>query len=216
MAGSNNAMSRRFYFSVEEPGSDPRRVDKQPPECRLTQSTYAQQCRNPELGAEGQEGEGYPRLCGQRRWTARFQVQDAGSGLRAVEGRPEAGYNDRRRFFSHDNFIAGGQTPISVLYAGSCCGDDDEGSVGVTVTVVDVAGNEVACSAGDTSSKSTSSASSSGQASQAATTQTLTIVIAAVAAALALLAAAAGVALFVMRKKRQAQLAEMRETPQAR
>lgn len=181
---------RRLYFSVET--LDPKTVDDERPSCKVTDSTFFEQCADFRADL----------VCKQKRWSARFDIQDYGSGLRFIAERPRVSYDDADRFFSHDNFIAGSDKPVFYLYAGDCCS-------GISLNVMDVAGNEAACSAGPEvkGEELVQSASSS---------STLTIVIVVAAVALVLVVLIAAFVVWMIKRKRQAELAEMRESPQAR
>jgi len=72
--GHDNALARRFYFSVKSEDEDESfnskekssTTDQKAPDCSVTDSSYETQCEE-DFRQEG--------LCKQRRWTARFQMQ---------------------------------------------------------------------------------------------------------------------------------------------
>jgi len=161
--------------------------DDRPPDCSVTDSTYDHQCSE-DFREDG--------LCQQRLWTARFQVQDDQAGLKTLVAYPTAGPDDKSsRFVSHDNFVAGGQTPVALLYAGDCCRG---GGATMAVTATDAEGNEATCRAGEPPPE--------GDAVRAAGSlggKTTVGIVAGVSAGILLLAAVlAVVAVLVVKKKR--------------
>ena len=122
-----------------------------------------------------------------------------------MEERPNAVYNDKNIFYSYDNFIIGSQTRTSFLYAGSCCPEN----AGVTLTAFDVAGNEAVCTAGNVRGPDS-------DVQTAGISTTLTIIIVVIVVVLVLIIIVSGVVIYVIKRKRKVELAEMRESPQAR
>ena len=116
--------------------------------------------------------------------------------------------DENEAFFWHDNFIIGSNLSHGYFYTATCCQRQ------VAISVLDVRGNSNVCRIGpEVASDSNSSTQSRvGDAGLSG----LTIGIIVVAAILALAVVGAGVAIAVIRNKRKAELAEMRQTPQAR
>lgn len=115
--------------------------------------------------------------------------------------------DENEAFFWHDNFIIGSNLSHDYFYTATCCQRQ------VAISVLDVRGNSNVCRIGpEVASDSSSTQSRVGDAGLSG----LTIGIIVVAAILALVVVGAGVAIAVIRNKRKAELAEMRQTPQAR
>ena len=138
------------------------------------------------------------------------RMQDRASGVRSLRETPEiqGGFYGNEAFFLHDNFIIGSNLSHDYFYTATCCQRQ------VAITVRDVRGNINVCRFGpdvaDVAESDTESRVSDAGLSG------LTIGIIVVAALLALAVVGAGIAIVLIRNKRKAELAEMRQTPQAR
>lgn len=138
-------------------------------------------------------------------------MQDRGSGVRTLRENPEirGGWNENEAFFWHDNFIIGSTLSHDYFYTATCC------QRRAALTVHDVSGNINVCRIGPDVAAADSVSNSESRVGDAGLGG-LTIAIIVVAALLALVVVGAGVAIAVIRNKRKAELAEMRQTPQAR
>lgn len=104
------------------------------------------------------------------------------------------------RYYSYTNFVIGSiGTPVELYSESSCCQPT------LDVTVTDVAGNVRVCSSGSPSGRP-----------EAVQSASLSIAIIVIAVVLVLVVIGALVAIFVIRRRRKAELAEMRQSPQAR
>ena len=137
-------------------------------------------------------------------------MQDRGSGVRRIREAPEirGGLSENEAFFWHDNFIVGSNLSHDSFYTANCCQRQ------VAITVRDVRGNTEVCQIGPEAASLASSDTQS-RVSDAGLSG-LSIAIIVVAALLALVVVGAGVAIALIKNKRKAELAEMRQTPQAR
>ena len=133
-------------------------------------------------------------------WLARFLYQDTGSGLRSVSVSSRGQLPpDARPFWQHDNFLVGSSLRHGLYWSGSCCAS------AVSLTVLDVAGRAAACTAGPAAEPEARVASAG-----------LTVAVSVVAAVLVAVIVVAVLVVVAIKRRRAAQLAEMRTLPQAR
>ena len=139
-------------------------------------------------------------------------MQDRGSGVRRIRETPEirGGLSENEAFFWHDNFIVGSNLSHDSFYTANCCQRQ------VAITVRDVRGNTEVCQIGPEAASLASSDTQQQSRVSDAGLSGLNIAIIVVAALLALVVVGAGVAIALIKNKRKAELAEMRQTPQAR
>ena len=118
------------------------------------------------------------------------------------------GLDENDAFYSHDNFIIGSDLPHNYYYTATCCQRE------VAIAVSDVMGNNNMCRIGP----DVATANSGNNQARVSDTGLAGLTIGFIVAAglLALVVVGAGVAIAVIKNKRKAELAEMRQTPQAR